>query len=230
MGRFMSPGWSASADHVPYARMDNPQSLNLCAYVGNNPLSRRDGDGHMPCGGSANITIDVNANGTSSMSQTPDCPDDSSNWILLSGLFGFGVGHHYIPQSISNQFNSQTQKLANNITSGPLADKTRNYYDALHRAYNDRVRTIIQQYLRDTGKSKKELSTSDIKAIIQKTKDAGGDIEKFNDRLNADENPALRNMDEALGEASKAAGEDAVDAIEETVEECESGAPCVPPL
>jgi RHS repeat-associated protein len=47
MGRFMSPDWSAKAEPVPYAKMDNPQSLNLYAYVGNNPLSRIDKDGHL---------------------------------------------------------------------------------------------------------------------------------------------------------------------------------------
>ena len=42
----MSPDWSAKAEPVPYAKLDNPQSLNLYSYVGNNPLSRVDKDGH----------------------------------------------------------------------------------------------------------------------------------------------------------------------------------------
>jgi RHS repeat-associated protein len=46
MGRWMSPDWSASAEPVPYASPANPQSLNLYAYVQNNPLSKRDLDGH----------------------------------------------------------------------------------------------------------------------------------------------------------------------------------------
>ena len=46
MGRFMSPDWSAKAEPVPYGKLDNPQSLNLYAYVGNNPLIRVDADGH----------------------------------------------------------------------------------------------------------------------------------------------------------------------------------------
>ena len=31
---------------VPYASLDNPQTLNLYAYVENGPLSRADADGH----------------------------------------------------------------------------------------------------------------------------------------------------------------------------------------
>jgi RHS repeat-associated protein len=46
MGRWLSPDWSAKVMPVPYAKLDNPQSLNLYAYVGNNPMIRIDADGH----------------------------------------------------------------------------------------------------------------------------------------------------------------------------------------
>lgn len=46
LGRFMTPDWSAKPQGVPYAVLDEPQSLNLYAYVRNNPLSRVDLDGH----------------------------------------------------------------------------------------------------------------------------------------------------------------------------------------
>ena len=46
MGRFMSPDWSAKEEPVPYATMNDPQSLNLYAYVRNNPLRGVDPDGH----------------------------------------------------------------------------------------------------------------------------------------------------------------------------------------
>jgi len=46
MGRFISPDWSSRPSAVPYAKLGNPQSLNLYSYVGNNPLSRVDFDGH----------------------------------------------------------------------------------------------------------------------------------------------------------------------------------------
>ena len=46
MGRWMSPDWSEKQDPVPYAKLDDPQSLNLYAYVLNNPLVLADADGH----------------------------------------------------------------------------------------------------------------------------------------------------------------------------------------
>jgi RHS repeat-associated protein len=57
LGRFMSPDWSAKAEPVPYAKLDNPQSLNLYAYVLNNPLRNVDRDGH--CDSSANATANT---------------------------------------------------------------------------------------------------------------------------------------------------------------------------
>ena len=42
----MSPDWSSDPDAVPYADLENPQTLNLYGYVGNKPLSMTDPDGH----------------------------------------------------------------------------------------------------------------------------------------------------------------------------------------
>jgi len=47
-GRFLSPDWSAAPMGEPYADFSNPQTLNLYAYVKNNPLTYVDRDGH--CG------------------------------------------------------------------------------------------------------------------------------------------------------------------------------------
>lgn len=44
----MSPDWAAQAEPVPYAKLDNPQSLNLYGYMRNNPLGGTDPDGHSP--------------------------------------------------------------------------------------------------------------------------------------------------------------------------------------
>jgi len=53
MGRFVTPDWADKPTAVPYAQYGDPQSLNLYAYVRNNPTTRTDADGHcgffVPC-------------------------------------------------------------------------------------------------------------------------------------------------------------------------------------
>src|SRR5215831_1221666 len=46
MGRWLSPDWSPKVVPVPYAKLDNPQTLNLYTYVLDDPLSAADPDGH----------------------------------------------------------------------------------------------------------------------------------------------------------------------------------------
>lgn len=64
MGRFTSPDWSANAEPVPYARLGNPQSLNLYSFAWNNPESLSDSDGHAV---------------TTSEKDLIDCKKDQSN-------------------------------------------------------------------------------------------------------------------------------------------------------
>jgi RHS repeat-associated protein len=59
MGRFMSPDWSAKVEPVPYVKLSDPQTLNLYAYVGNNPLSRFDATGHYQCNGSKDQCAEI---------------------------------------------------------------------------------------------------------------------------------------------------------------------------
>jgi RHS repeat-associated protein len=49
LGRFISPDWSDHPSPVPYATFSDPQTLNLYAYMRNNPVSGADANGH--CGG-----------------------------------------------------------------------------------------------------------------------------------------------------------------------------------
>ena len=78
MGRFVSPDWSATAEPVPYAKLDNPQSLNLYAYVRNNPMTSVDADGHCTAGGSCSALDDYEAS--------------TGNGPLGSDMYGTGVG------------------------------------------------------------------------------------------------------------------------------------------
>jgi RHS repeat-associated protein len=48
LGRWVSADWSPTPIPVPYADFGDPQSLNLYGYVGGNPASKADPDGHCP--------------------------------------------------------------------------------------------------------------------------------------------------------------------------------------
>ncbi|PYT57552.1 MAG: hypothetical protein DMG35_20080 [Acidobacteria bacterium] len=47
LGRWLTPDWSPAPAPVPFADLANPQTLNLYAYVNNNPITGIDPDGHM---------------------------------------------------------------------------------------------------------------------------------------------------------------------------------------
>jgi RHS repeat-associated protein len=70
LGRFMSPDWSdGETETVPSADFEDPQTLNLYAYVRNNPPSLRDPDGHDHCHGAAGSTPD-------------ECTGNGGYWVL----------------------------------------------------------------------------------------------------------------------------------------------------
>ena len=100
MGRFLSPDYDESGDTpepVPYAALDNPQTLNLYGYGQNNPLLLTDPNGHVPCSGVATVTITVTPSG-SSMSQSPDdCPTTVD--LLMSSFPHLQIPTQKPPQS-----------------------------------------------------------------------------------------------------------------------------------
>ncbi|MFP5237882.1 MAG: RHS repeat-associated core domain-containing protein [Acidobacteriota bacterium] len=62
MGRFLTPDWSAKVEPVPYSKLDDPQTLNLYAYVGNNPFIRLDADGNQTGSGGPTFADNAEAN------------------------------------------------------------------------------------------------------------------------------------------------------------------------
>jgi hypothetical protein len=67
VGRGLTVCWGGQGEErlvgpwfsVPYAKLDSPQSLNLYAYVGNNPLKAFDPDGH--CGSDDGLCVGLSA-------------------------------------------------------------------------------------------------------------------------------------------------------------------------
>ncbi|MDR3414518.1 MAG: RHS repeat-associated core domain-containing protein, partial [Formivibrio sp.] len=91
MGRFMSPDWSAKIMPVPYATMGDPQSLNLYAYVRNNPLTGVDADGHCDKNGmlcQAWTWLTSNHSASASASATASQGSASNGFLSGTGKVG----------------------------------------------------------------------------------------------------------------------------------------------
>jgi RHS repeat-associated protein len=59
LGRWVSADWSATPIPVPYADFGDPQSLNLYGFVGGNPATRLDKDGHIALADDAVVAVAV---------------------------------------------------------------------------------------------------------------------------------------------------------------------------
>lgn len=82
-GHWMSPDWSGTPVGVPYAHLENPQSLNLYAYVGGDPINGEDADGH------SNYI-----SGDAATGYVASYPSSSNPYTRGSGFLTDSVGSH----------------------------------------------------------------------------------------------------------------------------------------
>src|SRR6185437_16112971 len=92
LGRFVTPDWSAVPVPVPYADLGNPQSLNQYAYVGGNPASKADPDGHQ-----SNIVCTIS------------CQLSSVQQTTFNTVVNLGVGVVNAAIAANNFFSSNNQ-------------------------------------------------------------------------------------------------------------------------
>jgi RHS repeat-associated protein len=114
MGRWMSPDWAAKPEAVPYSSLDNPQSLNLYGYVGNNPLSKADRNGH--CVEVISCTLEFAAAGSSLG------PVGTGVGAALGAGIGIYIGYK-AGQALGNYFHNQDAPAAPSNPS-PATDAT----------------------------------------------------------------------------------------------------------
>lgn len=109
MGRFLSADWSATPSTVPYAHLENPQTLNLYAYVDNNPINGIDEDGHA-------FESIVAPSGSWGL-DTAMFDDGPTLETDVSGNVTFSMDGN-IATVIGVQINSVTQSLAGSLSGG----------------------------------------------------------------------------------------------------------------
>jgi hypothetical protein len=195
MSRFYSPDWSADVEPVPYAKLGNPQSLNLYTYVDDNPTTLRDPDGHDmeatsdttstplsgadPCGQNYDTCVTVRA--TVPQNQLPPM-------VMMA------LGHHGIPRALFRalrNINPDAYRwLEREFVTGRLTGK--HYFDAAHRAYNEATRDVLKL---DTPEGQEELAR---------------DVFKAGQKILNSEDPAIRGYLDSLKTADGLTGRQAL--------------------
>jgi len=136
MGRFMSPDFDGDDDDpepVPYANLENPQSLNLYGYVLNNPLTGTDPTGHWcvfghigttctpdPCAGIPNCA---------SVTAKPDPPPPVAPTFLDTYVFNRNAGLNTTLSLVANAavlYSKAIQHTNPNGTKGVKPRKDKN--------------------------------------------------------------------------------------------------------
>jgi RHS repeat-associated protein len=114
-GRFMSPDRALVPTPVPFATLDNPQSLNLYSYVVNDPLSRRDNDGHgLECAPDTTTTDSRTGTLTVTAGACHNVPDGVGSFLTSLNPWGrFGGPAH---RATVNKLSEMLQKDGFEVT------------------------------------------------------------------------------------------------------------------
>ena len=131
-GRFTVADWSANSQAVPYARFDDPQSLNLYSYVLNNPLRMNDPDGHC-CDEfkrtltdltvAASGTFDTIGTGFISLALQPNVALRAlvDSLATAGESYGTSAGRSQLSSQLSSDVSSTRQVLFESILLGGVA-------------------------------------------------------------------------------------------------------------
>jgi hypothetical protein len=111
----MTPDWAASPEAIPYANLEYPQTLNLYSYAGNNPLSRKDADGHFweELGNLFKYGHYVNNEGLEGALQK----DADTARSQIAGMKNFTVNGKSPSDALKGLSNRQTVDLNHSITN-----------------------------------------------------------------------------------------------------------------
>jgi RHS repeat-associated protein len=229
MGRFMSPDWSRDQDSVPYAEFENPQTLNLYAFVQDNPTSQVDDSGHHEV---CQTTSWINST-TGAYNFNLSCHDVPDN-VYFSSLLGLG-GHHFVDQALiraKGAWDSLSGQFFRRWVTGPLKDSSvHRGFSTPHRLNSAQIKQIIEKVEQETGRDMKDWTKAEIEKAVGDVRSAEGDVKDFLDKIEAEVPSAQTIRDDistTMGEAESAIG-GVVQEIEETC--AENGPNCgIPPV
>jgi len=156
MGRFLSPDWSAKVMPVPYAKLDDPQSLNLFAYVRNNPLSGIDSDGHF--NGCSNHTENDLCNGSTVF------PDERGSEESAAAVVAQ-------TQLLDQELESAQQQMNNGALAGEAANaQGSQHWDVKNQtkiaAGKDKCNEFVGDMIEGVGRARPRVKYTDIRGWL----------------------------------------------------------------
>ena len=186
-GRFMSPDWANKPEPVPYAKLGNPQTLNLYAFAGNNPESDPDLDGHEMETAPLPSSCDGNGGLCSSIR------DSVSEGGSIQG--GVAAYDNSLPQAKSTS-SPQTQ-------SGPSGPQAQQQSTSSTATTNPNAKAEQHQYDLVVNRTNKLLGTDDAADHIDSDGKLDGGKYAFSINHNDKSDDAFqRSLNKALGEAT----------------------------
>ncbi len=82
---------------------------------------------------------------------SPTFTDETPDNTWKPGAQYAATGHHWTPQGVFNKekysFRPETRKVLYDLTTGPLSDRTSNWFDEQHRLYNKAVEEALDSFL-----------------------------------------------------------------------------------
>jgi hypothetical protein len=84
----------------------------------------------------------------------------------------FGRGHHWVTIKIfeKRNFSDEVKAFFDDARSGPLADPRVNYNTEAHRAYNDAVNELLDQFLKKNNITKEQMTLAQAEELVQEVK------------------------------------------------------------
>ncbi len=78
-------------------------------------------------------------------------------------------GHHWVPKVVyeNRNFSQETEAIFEKSTSGPLADRTVNYNNAEHRAYNVAVEVLLDAFLKGNNITEEQMAPAQASEFVQ---------------------------------------------------------------
>lgn len=112
--------------------------------------------------------------------------DDGLAHVELVGVRDRSRGHHYVPTAVFEKYDllPETYRVFANARTGLIPDSVLNYYDKMHRQYNDAVDARFRDYLAKNGIEPERMTPGQARDFLMRViRSRDPDIRDLNGRI-----------------------------------------------